>query len=354
MSDESARFLRGLNKGDDAALEKMYELYMDKLCALVERNMGGHISGSPESIAMSVMASMVSGIRKRGYEFGNSRKLWNLFFAIALNKIRKRAGYGPKPIPSDLIDCLVRTPRPEDAHVMQKEVIEKALIGLDSLAPEILVLNLQGCTQQEISQKLRTTSDTVSLVTTQIRERLERMLKRRRDLNILNQCKDTSVEDLYHQYLERFCDVAEQDMEGRQGTASETPIMSVMRFVIDGIRERHFMHESAQGLWNLLFAAAFGKICKGHRVKTVGGDFIDVLMRKPTDEDDVIIRDLIEKLLEGLDSPYPEILALRLEGFTQTEIADKLGPDMTRNMVKIRLKRIRERLERMLELDTRA
>ena len=62
------------------------------------------------------------------------------------------------------------------------------------------------------------------------------------------------------------------------------------------------------------------------------------------------IAEIVEIVLEGLDSPYPEILQLRLQGHTETQIADRLN--CGREAVRYKLKRIRQRLAKMLGQDS--
>ena len=58
------------------------------------------------------------------------------------------------------------------------------------------------------------------------------------------------------------------------------------------------------------------------------------------------VAEVIEKVLGGLASPYPEILAKRLQGKSEREIAEEIGS--TREAVRYKLNRIRERLSQML------
>ncbi len=58
------------------------------------------------------------------------------------------------------------------------------------------------------------------------------------------------------------------------------------------------------------------------------------------------VAEVIEKVLNGLNSPYPEILSKRLQGKSEREIADEIGS--TREAVRYKLNRMRERISRML------
>ena len=67
--------------------------------------------------------------------------------------------------------------------------------------------------------------------------------------------------------------------------------------------------------------------------------------RAPTPEEAAIAADLIEHAMAGLDASYVAIFNLRLQKHTEEEIAAKLG--CTRTLVRNKLNRIRDRLERL-------
>ena len=71
----------------------------------------------------------------------------------------------------------------------------------------------------------------------------------------------------------------------------------------------------------------------------------DLLGQGPTPEEAAIAADLMEKALAGLDETFVEILHLRLQDCTEEEIAAKLG--YSRSLVRSKLNRIRDRLERL-------
>ena len=69
----------------------------------------------------------------------------------------------------------------------------------------------------------------------------------------------------------------------------------------------------------------------------------------PTPEEAVIAADLMEETLAGLDETYVKIFHLRLQPCTEEEIAAKLG--CTRSLVRTKLNRIRDRLQRLSDDD---
>jgi len=113
--------------------------------------------------------------------------------------------------------------------------------------------------------------------------------------------------------------------------------------------------DSEDGLWRLLVRITLRKMLKAieketakknHPDSEVPGE--DVLLRslEPLPDDAVEVSDLIEKVLEGLDPPDPEIFRLQLEGHTQAKIAELTG--YTNGRVRTAIDRIRDRLRRLL------
>jgi len=152
---ETELFLEKLNAGSDSGLEALFYQYFEKLRSLAARKMGPHVRAAPDSIVMSVMGSMVRGLREGRFHVSDCRRLWNLLVTITLNKIRKRVEkhHGEEPPPSALYEQLSQGPGPEDIAIVD-DLIETALEGLDSEYREILTRFLAGCSRTEISHQL--------------------------------------------------------------------------------------------------------------------------------------------------------------------------------------------------------
>jgi RNA polymerase sigma-70 factor (ECF subfamily) len=126
---------------------------------------------------------------------------------------------------------------------------------------------------------------------------------------------------------------------------------------------RTFYRRNAQGefridfstdLWRLLETITRHKLLK--HVEKLGTakrnpkreeypDGDNVPGRAPTPEAAAIAADLIEHALAGLDKSYVAIFNLRLQKHTEEEMAVKLK--CTRTLVRTKLNRIRDRLERL-------
>lgn len=176
-SSEVRQFLQNLNDGNDSAIGRLYERYLNDLQALAARRMSPQIDGGPESVAMSVMGSILRGIRGGRFEFESTRKLWNLLVTITLNKIRSRAakGGGRRPVAADLSAVLEKGPDREAVAVVH-DVIEAALGGLESPFPQILAMRLEGFKRREIAERLEMTDGAVKFKLERIKERLDRLL----------------------------------------------------------------------------------------------------------------------------------------------------------------------------------
>jgi DNA-directed RNA polymerase specialized sigma24 family protein len=90
------------------------------------------------------------------------------------------------------------------------------------------------------------------------------------------------------------------------------------------------------------------------------GDALETVASGLTPPDSCLLRlhvhgyqvaEVVQLVLRNLPSPYPEILQLRLQGFTEWQIAQKLG--CCRETVHIRLARIVQRLGSLLVEDSR-
>lgn len=71
------------------------------------------------------------------------------------------------------------------------------------------------------------------------------------------------------------------------------------------------------------------------------------IARGPTPAEAIVLAELVERLLDGLDDRERQIVLLRLQGFTEQEIATQVG--RTDRTVRNVLRRARERLNRLRE-----
>jgi RNA polymerase sigma-70 factor (ECF subfamily) len=175
---ETKVFLDKLNEGSDSALEELFYQYFEKLRSLAARKMGAHVPAEPDSIAMSVMGSMVRGFREGRFHVADSRRLWNLLMTITLNKIRKRVEkyHGEESLPSDLEDLLSKDPGPDELAIII-DLVETALAGLDSENRQIFTLYLAGHHRTEIAEQLHLSYATVKYKVKRVTDRLARLIE---------------------------------------------------------------------------------------------------------------------------------------------------------------------------------
>ena len=150
----------------------------------------------------------------------------------------------------------------------------------------------------------------------------------------------------------------EMDRRVRTRMGPEDPVQSAFRVFALGIRDGKYRIDHKGKLWSLLQKLVRHKMIKHteyhnarkrtpeREVRPVDGQ----IFSQDQGPDAVVCTvDLIGQALEGLEPSYPEVFFLRLKGFEQAEIAEEL--QCTRAAVRHRLKRIKLRLSRLLELD---
>ncbi len=118
----------------------------------------------------------------------------------------------------------------------------------------------------------------------------------------------------------------------------------------------HFEHGGQ--LWRLLETVTRHKILKHAEYQKAkkrtpkAEEYPDVeklFARKPTAEQQAIAKELVAKILDGLDQTYRKILLLMAEGHSERAVAEQLG--CTRRAVAAKVDRLRKRLQRLWEED---
>ena len=167
---------------------------------------------------------------------------------------------------------------------------------------------------------------------------------------------DRAASALDEQYRARLCQLVEREMNRRfrRKEDPEDVVQSAFRTFYRRNALGEFRIDSSVDLWRLLETITRRKILKHvekldtekrdpRREEYTEGD--NLLGQGPTPEEAAIAADLMEEALSGLDETFVEVLHLRLQDCTEEEIAAKLG--YSRSLVRGKLKRIRDRLERL-------
>jgi RNA polymerase sigma-70 factor (ECF subfamily) len=174
----------------------------------------------------------------------------------------------------------------------------------------------------------------------------------------LQSAADSAAADVDGRYRDRLCRLVEREMNRRfrRKEDPEDVVQSAFRTFFRRNAKGEFHIDSSADLWRLLATITRRKILKhveklgtakrdAKREEYPEGD--NVPGQLPTPEEAAIAADLMERALDGLNETYVEILHMRLQNYTEQEIADTLG--CTRTFLRTKLNRIRQRLERLLD-----
>jgi RNA polymerase sigma factor (sigma-70 family) len=173
----------------------------------------------------------------------------------------------------------------------------------------------------------------------------------------LHRGSDSAAEEVDRRYRQKLCAFVEREMgkrfAGREDP--EDPVQSALASFFRGVEEGRFRIDHSRKLWGLLATITRHKMLKHI-------EFMEAEMRNPEKEaplegdvaaspepraeDAVAVADLIEKVIEGLEPPAPEVFRLRLEGLTRKEIAKRV--ECTEAAVRVKLDWMRDRLRRLL------
>ncbi len=210
-------------------------------------------------------------------------------------------------------------------------------------------------------------------------------------LNRVTQDTDSAAAELDRMFRDRLCALVEREMNTRYRRREdpEDVVQSVFRTFFRRASQGEFQIDNAGQLWNLLQRIARHKIVNhaafhqaqvrdvareedcGDRVLAdaaravpnarILGDALEAVLNGLEPHESEIYRlhlygftiaEIVEAVLEGLPTPYPEMLQLRLQGHSEPGIAERMG--IGREAVRYRLKRLRQRLNLLLQEHSRS
>lgn len=183
-SDKSKDFFLRLNEGSQSAADELDRRYRERLCALVERELGSRFSAraDAEDAVQSALASFFRGVREHRFHIDSAGGLWRLLEKVTCNKVRKLVrhhdtqGRAPGRESAAVGDPYwSREPMPEDA-ALAADLIAQVLQGLAPPDPEIFRMRLEGHSRSEIAQRFGLTEGSVRCRIDRLRERLQRLL----------------------------------------------------------------------------------------------------------------------------------------------------------------------------------
>jgi len=165
---------------------------------------------------------------------------------------------------------------------------------------------------------------------------------------------------LFAHYAERLSRLADRYLSQRLAgrVEGEDVVQSVFRTFFRRTAAGEFQIDSSAQLWQLLASITVRKARAQGRYHTAAVRNIaaeepgalddarlELTAHEPGPEDAVILMDHIEALLKGLPTRYCEILELRLQGYSATDIAARLG--VARRTVYRALELLGQRLGKM-------
>jgi RNA polymerase sigma-70 factor (ECF subfamily) len=169
-----------------------------------------------------------------------------------------------------------------------------------------------------------------------------------------------AARQLFEQYACRLCHLAEKHLSRKLAgrVEGEDIVQSAFRTFFRRTSQGEFQIDSSAQLWQLLVVitvrkaraqgrfhtAAVRDISAEHPV-SAAGVLADLESHEPGPEDVIVLMDQIAALLKGLPSLYCQVLELRLQGYSATEIAPRLG--VSRRTVYRALELLGQRLKRM-------
>lgn len=136
-------------------------------------------------------------------------------------------------------------------------------------------------------------------------------------------------------YMEKLVSLIQRNISGRFQSRfdAEDVAQSVMRSWFEGVRKRKIHPTSSSEIWPLISVMALNKVRNRIRFNQAGrrdvrqseaGDEIFDQIPEPTPDDVVAFEDMLQVISDSLDEQSREVLQLILEGYSVTEISERL------------------------------
>lgn len=175
-----------------------------------------------------------------------------------------------------------------------------------------------------------------------------------------------AADELYRRYAQRLCAFADQQIGPRLRARedAEDVVQSAFRTFFRRAADGQFHVDHSTDLWNLLVTITLNKVRlraqhHGAGKRDVRAEVdVDVeridprtVARDPTPEEVTAFIDEIEFIFAGLKGSDPEIVWMRFQGYSTSEIADRVG--CSRWTVRRVLDRVGDCLRRGLRADSK-
>lgn len=177
--------------------------------------------------------------------------------------------------------------------------------------------------------------------------------------------KDQTVTEFWQLYGSRLQAVASKNLalNLRRRAEPDDIVQSVCRTFFRRAKDGQFQFDDSEQLWRLLYAITLTKTrqyARFHSRKKRGVNqerninqqaedgkpAFDFVADDPTPEETVQLSDMLEQLFSMLDEEQQQIVEMKLEQFTNDEIAGKMG--CSERTVRRISKRIRAQLQKIL------
>lgn len=182
-----------LRDGNEDAATELYNRYLIKLMNLVGQHLARKFNPrlGAEDVVQSVFRSMFRLTQEGRFEFEGDGDFWKLLLTMALNKVRNKvrfheaekrspsreSGSTSSPaVDSFLVSSITKQPLNPQEIVEFSDTLEYVLSRLDAREQQLIQLRMDGCTQQEIADKMNVDPRTIRRLLTNIRDRTAELL----------------------------------------------------------------------------------------------------------------------------------------------------------------------------------
>lgn len=182
MDFDSALIFDSYVKGDDDAAKKIYDKYLLRLIALVQKRLSSRLTRrlDPEDVIQSAYRSFFRKARDGDFTLQRSGDLWRLLAGITIKKTLKRvekeraARRNPSREECDVAvrETIEGDPSPE-ADIILIEQVEQFMNGLSSRDRRIVELRLQDENTEVIAKDVNVSEATVRRTLRQAYQELE-------------------------------------------------------------------------------------------------------------------------------------------------------------------------------------
>ena len=177
---------------------------------------------------------------------------------------------------------------------------------------------------------------------------------------------DQAAIDFWIRYGERLEQIAERRISAglNQRVGADDIVQSVCRTFFRRAQSGQFEFQDPDGLWALLCTITLNKVRQHARYHNRqrrainrdqsmsppgDGPGLDLAVPEPSAEEISLFVDQLDQLLSGLDSEEQRIVDLKLQSFTNHEIAQRL--DCSERTVRRMVKRVQSRMQTILHQD---